>query len=494
MMIQVGSQWFVQHNENNAKEISKPETIYLNSDFESFEANYLDEDSFVSDNGESAGTRENKSKKSKLSDDHLCKICNKKFISKSLACKHVQSCHKKTKNIVERHVQSIEADNIILRSASKIQNVKYQCLVCEIFKPSMNSMTRHFKIFHTEIENIESSIKINCDKRVMPVITSVRSVNCGAKLENSSKKPEKNSEIHQCLICEIFKPTRSSTLRHLKQYHPEVNDAEKYIGPKVGATTTASLKIISHSNEPTQSDVNGGAEVAKEPKALTLEKSNLFCKFCDISFTTIEQMMKHIKEIHNFKMAKKSAAQPLQCEYCKKISETKLERMVHIYKNHDKSMDVFKSINWSKIFKREFGVYKCVPCGTNYALGEDYCHHLKQHHPLEFDALEPLKLGLIKVCDKCDSPYLFNRREEGICCFQAKKFEYRIMCEICGQLVVQGDIFKDHMNNHTGQTPYECNHCFKRFAASKDLNRHLHSHRAKIRREAAKLPKFNVEF
>lgn len=57
-----------------------------------------------------------------------------------------------------------------------------------------------------------------------------------------------------------------------------------------------------------------------------------------------------------------------------------------------------------------------------------------------------------------------------------------LMCEICGQVCSSKSHLRIHIRRHTGEKPFGCAQCDKRFASSSILNRHLRACHAGIKR------------
>lgn len=49
-------------------------------------------------------------------------------------------------------------------------------------------------------------------------------------------------------------------------------------------------------------------------------------------------------------------------------------------------------------------------------------------------------------------------------------------CPYCNKLEASNSTLERHMRKHTGEKPFQCNHCPCQFAVSSNLYRHLRTH------------------
>lgn len=473
IMIQIGTRWFSQHNEKHeiinvvptVTEPPQPEVIFVQSELDDGivvndekdkkkkqtkpvqfqkslenERNSSDDESirdhsdvgFQNIDDDTYHDNDEKEKPSKPSNSKKRTIIESKKRSKD-DC--VQSKAKISK-LNDSSSSNAENKTFILKEADKLP---HRCTSC---KKVLNNKLLAYQHVHSvhkipklELKNYVKSIDENKSQDPKPSTSGIATLT-----------PRKIK--YQCYICKTYKPSKGKLLSHFKQSH----------------------------SEPTK----------KHPIGF------LICNVCGERMNTIEEITKHVEESHTeedfLQPSKKSVS---YCHICKQFSKNKFENLMHIYNNHKKEIDVFNEINWSHIFNRSKNGYNCIPCEKNYKNGEAYCWHLRDDHRNEYDNLEALKLGLILTCDKCTSPYLFNRKEEGRCCLVSKRGERRVTCEMCGKIMLNGVTFRDHMNTHSGQKPYQCKICFISYSSSSRLRKHkLNKHE---RREKKRF-KCTVEF
>ena len=216
----------------------------------------------------------------------------------------------------------------------------------------------------------------------------------------------------------------------------------------------------------------------------------------DCDFETIDEktMKSHIKE-HLFKRG-----EMYQCETCSKYFRSLILLENHNKKTHEKikryTCDICQemfhnkqtmSVHKAKVHDISDGNhYSCEVCGHIYpakCLLEDHVRIHTNERPFScnlcgqsFAAKQRLKLHikahkLLCKCDKCEMCFKTDKQLRS---HQHKEHDkpYKYYCSQCPAKYNVLSQFKTHQYGHTGEMPFECAVCGKRFRAQKNLYRH----------------------
>ena len=106
--------------------------------------------------------------------------------------------------------------------------------------------------------------------------------------------------------------------------------------------------------------------------------------------------------------------------------------------------------------------FSCNLCGQNFPSKHRLKDHIKGHK-------------LLFKCENCDMSFP-NRRLLRNHQNQKHDKPYRHYCSECPAKYNSLQQFETHMYSHTGDMPFECSVCGKRFRSQKNLTRHSHLH------------------
>ena len=192
------------------------------------------------------------------------------------------------------------------------------------------------------------------------------------------------------------------------------------------------------------------------------------CKFCYKVFANRENLERHILTHNGQKphkcpqcneqfvyrqglethMATHSGVRPFACEVCDKTF------------NRKDILDRHKIIHESSRKK-----YKCVECNKLFSHSFVLKRHTRAVHSNEFDSKE------CPICKK-----IIKCKENLVRHMKIHTGERPFACSECGRRFTQKQHVIDHMVLHTGGTPHQCPFCDEAFKHKRTLTRHLRKH------------------
>ncbi|XP_021946471.1 oocyte zinc finger protein XlCOF6 [Folsomia candida] len=151
------------------------------------------------------------------------------------------------------------------------------------------------------------------------------------------------------------------------------------------------------------------------------------CKICDMRFATKSAKSTHDKDEHKIVAS-------FQCTMCKRKFFRIGSLQSHMVVKHE----------------TDEKNHVCDKCDKRFTLEVNLERHLKLH---KFETEKTL------VCEVCDSRFADHSRLERHMATHNKAF----LCTYCNQSYSSNSVLSRHQRRHTGEKPYQCDHCEEKF-------------------------------
>ena len=184
-------------------------------------------------------------------------------------------------------------------------------------------------------------------------------------------------------------------------------------------------------------------------------KSEFKCSTCDIMFPSMQQLASHKRSSHKVKNER------YLCTVCGKdfAQNISLKRhlMCHNNKNLLLSMNAVCDDKSSKeVAKRDLQRHPCLACGKLFLRPIRWLHHMKIHLD-QSDVDDEVKENIITVLEE-NKNYIDKTKV--------------YICDVCDKINFYQAGHVLHMSKHTGDTPFNCKSCEKKFASLRLLHAH----------------------
>ncbi|XP_061725862.1 zinc finger protein 708-like isoform X2 [Cydia pomonella] len=263
--------------------------------------------------------------------------------------------------------------------------------------------------------------------------------------------------------------------------------------------------LRTHTNE-THSDIEGELKKIKRyPRSLQIEISNLECRHCNLNLTDVENMRRHLCDVHNKVIYReciadyKVDASPYTCHLCTQEFHVFRTLTTHLNEHYANCIcDVcgksFLNSKRLKVHKRthDIGNFPCSECGKTLKTKISKANHMESAHSKRIIkcqiCFKPMKHYNDRIKHMSEAHNITHKFKCPICAREYNIKHYLAThirqthghknkkCSECGMAFITNHGLKKHMLKHTGEKPYTCSVCCKAYARSYTLREHMRAH------------------
>ncbi|XP_047542073.1 zinc finger protein 596-like isoform X9 [Vanessa atalanta] len=242
-----------------------------------------------------------------------------------------------------------------------------------------------------------------------------------------------------------------------------------------------------------------------------IDITDMTCKSCDISLTTVEDLISHIVAIHEEEYDNSVGVcvfpfvlnkDVLQCVLCDDKYDNFTSMLGHMYKKHIAhtyicqicGLSFIDQVRLKRHISNSHEGHRCKICGKVFDASHKVDKHKQRIHGVQrtvecnlcsenFENQYQLKVHMGKVhnvekyrikCEHC--PKICTTKGAMLLHVQSRHSDARFECDLCDYKTGIKWMIKLHRRKHFGEKNYICSICDRRFGRSSNLRAHMKVH------------------
>ncbi|XP_070821708.1 uncharacterized protein [Chaetodon trifascialis] len=229
---------------------------------------------------------------------------------------------------------------------------------------------------------------------------------------------------------------RRETFNLHRHFHAHEDELTPLTCKECGLTFQHRSSLIKHRNEHKEKEEQ---LVTPKSEVQTMEEGSFECAECERIFSTVDKLRDH--------NCCNTAEKPYHCPLCRQEFQFKVSVTKHMMTHSQES------------------IFTCQECSQTFPNNMALRYHQRCH-----TALKPYKCPECGMVFKHYSVMEDHRRKH-------TDNTRSHLCNICGKTFKYSSLLHQHQYLHTGQKPFRCPECGKKFAFAQNMKAHCRQHR-----------------
>ncbi|XP_032596338.1 testis-specific zinc finger protein topi isoform X2 [Drosophila grimshawi] len=455
------------------------------------------------------GYDSSKMKESTVKGTNECSICERKFVHSSGLARHLEK-HALDQIPAQATQQQHHATRLGVL-------VVLKCNHCGRIFFNVKLALKHIHVHRSSSDVVQSTNvdKVKLKHHLELLLMEVKQLQLITKLAKIPLDRQEEmfnnhvvANVLQCEFCDYIFADVAALLRHSATHKPE----QRFECTACDLRLTTAKEASVHY----QTDC---VYMREELKELQVALNRLFvCNVCKLKYANVELLQEH-RCLHFFpRLSETGTRLMLPCEFCATNFQCATEIQAHYEEKHlnrkKREKEQLRNISSAASSKVRLRQYLCDICGKSYTQSSHLWQHLRFHQGVKPFVCPEANCGRkftirpdlndhIRKCHTGERPYhclvCGKRFLTGSVFYQHRlihRGERRYECEECGKRFYRADALKNHQRIHTGEKPYDCPFCTKTFRQRGDRDKHVrarHSHLDENARLMMRMQKFELE-